>query len=129
VSTAQQQELSELPEGPEGPEDLELPEGPVVGPDGIAVRFDVSKTAVVGGGPEPSGPVEDGGASLEALILVKLLRLIQVYVLRAGPWTLTVASAAPARKVVRRRYQSRDEAIRAALELVRSVETQGVAGF
>jgi hypothetical protein len=70
-----------------------------------------------------------GEAELGAVLLVKLMRLFQVHVLRVKPWTVTVVSAAPDPKVVYLRHKTEEEARRAALEIVRSVQTHGVAGF
>ncbi|GAA1983508.1 hypothetical protein [Catenulispora subtropica] len=108
----------------------ELPDGPVTGPDGVAVRLGVTKTTAVGP-PLDVGPDDfvAGEASLGALLLVKTMRLFQVHVLRVKPWTVTVMSAAPDSKVVYLRHPTEEEARRAALEIVRSVQTHGVAGF
>lgn len=107
----------------------ELPDGPVTGPDGVAVHVNVGRTAAVGPLPELGDEVGEGGSTIGAYVLVKALRLIQVHVFRVKPWTVTVASAVPSRKVVHRRYRTEDEATQAALDVVRRVEAQGVAGF
>jgi hypothetical protein len=108
----------------------ELPDGPVTGPDGVAVFLGVTKTAAVG--PMLNAGPDDfvvGEASLGALLLVKVMRLFQVHVLRVKPWTVTVVSAVPDPKVLYLRHKTEEEALRAALEIVRSVQTHGVAGF
>ena len=109
----------------------ELPDGPVTGPDGVAVRLGVGKTAAVGPLPGVYSPDEFVAveASLGALLLVKTMGLFRVHVLRVKPWTVTVVSAAPDPKVVNLRYRTEEEAQRAALEIVRNVQTHGVAGF
>lgn len=109
----------------------ELPDGPVTGPDGVAVFLGVTKTAAVGPMLNAGGPDDfvGGEASLGALLLVKVIRLFQVHVLRVKPWTVTVVSATPDPKVLYLRHKTEEEALRAALEIVRSVQTHGVAGF
>lgn len=108
----------------------ELPDGPVTGPDGVAVRLNVSRTAAVGQLLQTGDDDVIGfEASVSALLLVKALRLVQVHVFRVKPWTVTVASAAPNPKVVHRRYRTQDEARLAAFEIVDHIRAEGVAGF
>jgi hypothetical protein len=78
-----------------------------------------------------SGPDDFVGAeaSIGAFLFVTRIRLFQVHVLRVKPWTLTVVSAAPDPKVVYLRHKTEVEARRAALEIVRRVQSLGVAGF